>query len=235
MIRYATTTTRTASLSESRGTSVLEATQNRISIGSRARPASLVVTCRATECRVMSHRIMCRVVSYRAMLCRVMLFHVYRVMLCRIVVSPFRVVSCRVLSRPVVSMWWSPSGVCAQASFARGSCQSHSTDSDQIANGTPASNLLILEVFQKKKKKRPLGFPSAGTRQTQRARMNNAPEHDPRRRMFGLPLTTVRAVRILVFPVKKMSFAPPGQDRPKKKKHMGSSDSAAKHRTSVEK
>ena len=94
----------------------MQATQNRISIGSRARPRSLVVTCRATECRVMSYRLMCRIVSFRAMLCHVMLFHVCRVVSCRRV---FRVVSGRVLSRPVVSMWWSPNCVCAQAFFCQ--------------------------------------------------------------------------------------------------------------------
>ena len=96
-------------LNESRGTSVFEATQNRISIVSRARPRSLVVTCRATELRVMSYRIMCRVMSYRAMLCHVMLFRVCRVVSCRRAVLPCR----------VVSMWWSPTGVCAQAFFCQ--------------------------------------------------------------------------------------------------------------------
>ena len=121
----------------------------------------------------MSYRITRRIALYRAMLCH---------MSCRRVVSPFRVVSCRVLSRPVVSMWWFPNSVCAQASFAKGSCQSHSTDSDQIANGTPASWLLILKVVPKKKN-------DQGTRQAQRAQMNNAPEHDPRRRTFGSTTT----------------------------------------------
>ena len=148
---------------------MLQATQNRMSIGSRAKPTSLVVTCRATACRVMSYRIMCRIVSYRAMLYHVVLFHACHVVSCRRAVSPCRVVSCCVLSRPVVSMWWFPNGVCAQAFL----CQrimsvTQATDSDQITNGTPATYLLILEVF-KKKKIDPFSFPSARSRQTQRA------------------------------------------------------------------
>ena len=186
--RYATTTSGTASLNESRGTSVLQATQNRISIGSRAKPTSLVVTSRATACRVMSYRIMCRIVSYRAMLYHVVLFHVCHVVSCRRAVSPCRVVLCCVLSGPVVSMSWFPNGVCAQAFL----CQrimsvTQATDSDQITNGTPATYLLILEVL--KKKDRPLQFSLRQGSADPEGSTNNAPEHDPRRRMFGSTTT----------------------------------------------
>ena len=80
---------------------MLEATQNRISIGSRARPTNLVVTCRATECRVVSYRIMCRIVSSRAMLCHVMLFNLCRVVSCRRASRHF--VSCHVAFGHVLS------------------------------------------------------------------------------------------------------------------------------------
>ena len=48
-------------------------------------------------------------------------------------VSPFRVVSCRVLSRPVVYMWWSPNGVCASF-FSKGPWQSHCPSCDEKAH-----------------------------------------------------------------------------------------------------
>ena len=133
---------------------------------------SCVVSCHIVPCCVTSCCFMC-VVS------------------CPVVskgVSPFRVVSCRVLSRHGVSMWWSPNGVCASF-FSKGPWQSHCPSCDQ------------------------------------RAQVNNAPEHDPRRRMFG-SITTKRQ--------------PSGQlgswcCRSKKVYLHGRSDSAANHRASVEK
>ena len=77
---------RTASSNESRGTSVHEATQKRISIGSRARPTSLVVTCHGVSCHVISNH-----VSYRVISCHV------------VVCVSCRVVSCRRASRHFVS------------------------------------------------------------------------------------------------------------------------------------
>ena len=88
---------------------------------------------------------------------------------------------CHVLSCPCGG----PQTACVRKlSFAKDDVSHTATDSDQIANGTPTPYLLIPEVFQKKKKERPLGFPSAKTRQTQRAQTNNAPEHDPRSQIF---------------------------------------------------
>ena len=100
-------------------------------------------------------------------------------------------ISCRVMSRSVTScrvhVVVPKRGVCASFLLPKDHVSHTATDSDQIANGTPATYLLILDVFQKKK--RPLGFSSAGTGQIQRAQMNNAPEHDPRKRMFGSTTT----------------------------------------------
>ena len=54
--------------------------------------------------------------------------------------------------------------------------------------------------------------------------MNNAPEHGPRRRMFGYITTT-----------RQPSGSGPGVAGQKKSIYMGKSDSAANHRASVEK
>ena len=109
---------------------MLEASQNRISIGSRARPASHVVTCRATERRVMS----CRIVSCHATSCHVGSCHVVSCVSCRVMSMGVFAISCRVMSRSVVScrvMWWSPNGGCAEASFAQGSV-SHTAQRIQL-------------------------------------------------------------------------------------------------------
>ena len=164
--------------------------------------------------------------SYRVISCHVVSCHVVSCVSCRVMskgVSPFRVVSCRVLPRPVVSMWWSPNGVCAQAFF----CQ-------RIMSVTQPRTVIRLRtarpphIFSSsrclKKKATPRLFlrrdwadPEGSNEQRPGARSTQADV-----RVYHHE-TAVRAVRVPVLPVKKTSL------------HMGRSDSAANHRTSVEK
>ena len=113
--------------------------------------------------------------------CHVVSCHVVSCVSCRVMSKGGLAMSCRV--HVVVPN----RRVCASFLLPKDHVSHTATASDQTANGTPATYLLILEVL--KKKERPLGFLSARTRQTQRAQTNNAAEHDLRRRMFGSTTT----------------------------------------------
>ena len=146
----------TASSNESRGTSVLEATQKK---NLHRLPRQTNKSCRDQLCHGVSCHVISNHVSYRVISCHVVSCHVVSCVSYR-VVSKGLAISCRVMSRSVTScrvhVVVPKRRVCASF-FAKGPCQSHSSDSDQIANGTPASYLLILEVLRKKKQ-RTLGF-----------------------------------------------------------------------------